>query len=1150
MNTGSIDTTLDQNSGNGGRVLTSFFTTATSAANALFIDPNGNFVLAGFAGDGGTIDNFAVTRLTSDGLVDNTFANQGRSLVDFSPVVGPNDSAAAVVVMPDGKLVVAGTSSSPFFTSTGVIARYNSDGSLDPTFGSGGLISSSLFFSGFSDIVALPDGSILATGAVPDGFGGQSFGILKLTPSGLIDTTFAVRGLAVADFAGFNDTNEVPTAIVLQGTNIVVVGTGNFFGTDQDVLVARFTADGNLDSTFNATGLFATSAVAANESASDVVIDNNNKILIAGTSDVNGDQDFLLIRLTNNGTLDTTFDTDGKKTIDFGNILNDQAFSVVVEAGNNIIVAGTTINSSNFSNDFALARLNNGGSLLGGFGTNGLVTTDFGTLNEPSNDQIREIRLQGTNVVAAGFSFQTVTLAPQQSFALARYSVNTGTLDNTLDQNSGNGGRVLIGFFASSQSQAAAMAIDAQGNWILAGTEGSGSIGNFALARLEDVPPPTVTLSAIPTTISESGGVSTITATLSTTSIDPVTVNLTFSGTATLTSDFTRSGVQIVIPAGQLSGSITVTGVSDLISDPNESIIVAISTVTNGTESGAQQVTVTLADTNNAAPTDINLSNSTVAENSGNLVVGTLSATDAPGDTQTFTIQAGGNGNLFTISGNQLRLAASQNFEAIPGGTLSVTVRATDQGGLFFNKTLSIMVTDVNEAPTITGGQTFNVNENATNGTVVGTVSASDPDSTTPFNTRNFSLSANPNGTFAINSTTGQITIANGAGLNFEAGSQIVVGVTLTDGGSLSTTQNVTVNLTDVNEAPTIGAGQSFNVAENSLLGTVVGTVVSNEPDSSAPNNTKNFSFSGGNNGNAFAINGTTGQITVASPSSLNFESTTAFTLSVTVTDGGGLSATQSVTVNVLNVNEAPSILNGQSFNINENSANNTTVGTVLASDPDSNDTVTFSITGGNTGNTFSINPNSGLIRVANSSALNFETTTSFDLQITATDAGSLTSSKTVTINVDNVNEGPSISNGGGAATYNKKINRTTPISAFSLVTVGDADVPQNLGGGTLTLSVNVVANSKGTKLFDTFNIPGISSIGSGSPQISNGQITLQIQLNPNVTANAIQSFLQGITFITKGAGLKSTSRNVSITLADAGGLTASLQQTINIRKK
>src|SRR5207249_5329391 len=112
----------------------------------------------------------------------------------------------------------------------------------------------------------------------------------------------------------------------------------------------------------------------------------------------------------------------------------------------------------------------------------------------------------------------------------------------------------------------------------------------------DDDPPPTVTLSLSGSPMAEAGGVATVTATLSATSGQAVTINLAFSGTATLGSDYTNSGTSIVIPPGATNGTITMTAVQDSLDEVDETIVVDISSVTNGSESGTQQVTAAITD--------------------------------------------------------------------------------------------------------------------------------------------------------------------------------------------------------------------------------------------------------------------------------------------------------------------------------------------------------------------------------------------------------------------------------------------------------------------------------------------------------------------------------------------------------------------------
>ena len=1161
LSDGSLDPNLDLASGNGGRIRTSFFATTISTANAITFDASGNYILVGSSGDGFLADNFALAKYQQNGTIDTAFGNQGRVLTDFSPVVGPDDSGTSVTVAADGKIVVSALSQS-FFGNSGVIVRYNADGSLDQSFGTGGLVGSALFPLGFSDLIVLSDGSIIAAGQVVDTAFNTYFGVLKLDPNGLVDQNFGIRGLAIADFGAMGYTDEVPHAIALQGTSIVVAGEGLSPFFDLDMLVARFAADGNLDNTFNGTGLQAVAFNLAfgfqNDIANDVTIDNNNKIVLAGSVDF-GDLDFGIARLTNTGILDTTFDGDGKKNIDFGFFNDEEAFSVVVEPGGNIVLGGYTISNTNFSEDFALVRMNNLGSLSSGFGNGGLLTTDFGNILDLSNDRIQGIKLQGNQVVVAGFATPLFGALVFQEFAEARYNLNNGQLDSTVAPDTGNGGRVTTDFFASSRSRAAAIALDANNNWVVVGAAGDGVFAdNIALARFIDPPPTTVSVSSNVNSFSEAAGTVTVTAALNVRSLVPVTVNLNFGGSAMLTTDYTRSASQIVIPAGQLSRSITITGVPDLAVEGPETVTIGITGVTNATNVGTTLISLTEADANNAAPTDINLTNNTVAENQPNVLIGNLSAVDSAGDTHTFSIQAGGNGNLFTINGNQLRVGATGlNFEAL-GGSATVNIRVQDQGSLTFTKQFTITVIDVNEAPTITASGPFTIAENSANTTAVGTVGSTDPDGSAPFNTRNFSIaSGNTNGAFAINASTGAITVVNSAALNFETTNSVTLTISLTDGGSpalSAANQTVTINVSDVNEAPTITASGPFTVAENSGNGTAVGTMGSSDPDGTAPNNTRNFSIASGNTNGAFSINSSTGAISVANPGALNFETTTSFTLIIALSDGGSpalSAANQTVTINVSDVNEAPTILANQAFSVPENSSNNTLVGLVGSNDPDQtapNNSRTFTITGGNTGNAFSINPSNGQISVGTSSALNFEGISVFDLTVEVRDGGNLTGSGIVRVNLQNVNEAPTLGAPGAAAPFSKRAK--IPSQVFPAITVNDPDGPIDLAKVTITVSLPKANNGLvQKKVKDLVSFDGASDLGTVSDTRNGTTRTITINLDPTTTSAAVQDFLRGIRFFSSGGSInaKNLTRAFSVRVEDAGGLFATKNQTVNV---
>lgn len=243
----------------------------------------------------------------------------------------------------------------------------------------------------------------------------------------------------------------------------------------------------------------------------------------------------------------------------------------------------------------------------------------------------------------------------------------------------------------------------------------------------------------------------------------------------------------------------------------------------------------------------------------------------------------------------------------------------------------------------------------------------------------------------------------------------------------------------------------------------------------------------------------------------------------------------------ILDPNQAPDVLDGV-FTIDENSPIGSAVGTVIASDPNPTDLLIYSIIDGNVSGAFSMNSSTGLISIANSTVLDFETTPQFVLTVKVADNRGATSTAMVTIKLIDVIETPSLALTGGFVTWK---NKSAPTTVLPKITVGPGN---SLAGGTLQISVNAVGSGK--KAIDKFQFPVASLLGtSQGPQYSNGKVTLQIELNSTTTSGAIISFLQGILFSTKGAGRKVATRNLNISLNIPGGQPSFLSQLIKVVK-
>ncbi|MCS6297769.1 MAG: DUF4347 domain-containing protein, partial [Nitrospira sp.] len=331
----------------------------------------------------------------------------------------------------------------------------------------------------------------------------------------------------------------------------------------------------------------------------------------------------------------------------------------------------------------------------------------------------------------------------------------------------------------------------------------------------------------------------------------------------------------------------------------------------------------------------------TVAENS--TVVTTVTASDVDaGQTLGYSIAGGADAARFTIdsSTGQLSFVTAPNYEAPTdsGGNnvYDVTVQVSDGQGGTDTQAIAVTMTNVNEAPTDLALSANIVAENAANGTVVGTVSGTDADTG---DSKTYSLTDNAGGRFAINSSTGVVTVANRTLLNYEAATSHNVTVRVTDRAGLTYDEIFTINVSDVNEAaPRItsngaGATAAINVAENA---TAVTTVTASDADT---RQTLTYSIVGGADAAKFAINSGTGALSFVSAP--DFEAPTdsgrnnVYDVTVQVSDGNGGIDTQAIGVTVTAVNERPADLSLSASTVVENAANGTVVGTVTGTDVD-----------------------------------------------------------------------------------------------------------------------------------------------------------------------------------------------------------------------
>lgn len=453
------------------------------------------------------------------------------------------------------------------------------------------------------------------------------------------------------------------------------------------------------------------------------------------------------------------------------------------------------------------------------------------------------------------------------------------------------------------------------------------------------------------------------------------------------------------------TGVISVADPTRLDYEATPSFALTVQVTDNGVPALAGSNTITVQLRNIDETPIVGSASFNLDENSANgTLVGTVTYTNQDaGQTHTFAITNGDPQGAFTIDAGsgEIRVANSAwvDYETAP--VFNLTVSVTDGTGHTGLNTVTINLQNVNEAPALSDAA-FTLSEASANGTVVGSVPMTDPDSP---DTHTFAITAgNEQGAFAIGSSSGEITVADATKLDIETTPSYTLTVQVTDAGGLQDTAVIAITLTNANEAPVI-TSTAFSVDENAANGTPVGTVMVSDPE---PTDTHTFAITAGNTGGTFAIDTASGAITIASNALLDHETNPSFSLTVQVTDAGGLQASKTITITVNDVNEAPAVT-AASFTIPEDSASGTTVGTVAHTDPDPADTHVFSITDGNTGDAFSIDAASGTITVANGSKLDYETQSSYSLTVQVTDNGvpALSGTAAITIQLTNTEEAP-----------------------------------------------------------------------------------------------------------------------------------------------
>ncbi|WP_342442187.1 InlB B-repeat-containing protein [Lysinibacillus sp. FSL K6-0075] len=418
----------------------------------------------------------------------------------------------------------------------------------------------------------------------------------------------------------------------------------------------------------------------------------------------------------------------------------------------------------------------------------------------------------------------------------------------------------------------------------------------------------------------------------------------------------------------------------------------------------APTLKITYGDGQNSVPTDISLNPATVEENQPTgTTVGMLSTTDPDaGETFTYSLVNGpedNDNNSFSIDGTQLKTAGVFDYEA--KSSFSVRIRVTDKGGqgLSFDKSFTINVTDVNEAPTDISLNPTTVAENQPSGTKVGTLSATDPDAGSSFT---YSL---VNGAGSTDNSSFSIVgneLRTNSSFDYQTKNSYSVRIQVTDNKGLTFEKIFTISVTELNEGPTDITLSSLTVAENEPVGTVVGTFSTTDPNVGDTFTYSLVAGTGATDNSSFTIDGN--QLKTAEI--FDYETKNNYSVRIKVSDSTNNLYEKAFTISISDVNEAPTDISLSPTSIAENQPLGTKVGTLSTTDANVGETFTYSLVVG-TGDT----DNSSFTIVGDelrtNSSFDYETKNSYSVRIRVTDKDGLFYDKEFTISVTDVNEDP-----------------------------------------------------------------------------------------------------------------------------------------------
>jgi uncharacterized delta-60 repeat protein len=293
-------------------------------------------------------EDLMLIRVNANGTLDNTFGTAGRLVINL-PGNGI-DQALGLVIQTDGKIVMTANSTPDLNTYTRYLLRYNSNGTPDNTFGTAGFVTEPQFLAEQDSdnsrqrLVLQPDGKILLCGTA-DGGTNTHMGVKRYNTNGTPDASFNSGNVAVADFAGAPDN---ASAVTVQPDGKILVGGATSVSSNIKMAAARFNANGTLDNTFDTDGKVIVNAGNFTECNS-IAVQADGKILLGGINTTTNSRYFYVARLNTNGGIDNTFGGSGTVSVDAPAAKFDRCEAMKLQTDGKILLAGSSLNALNFA---------------------------------------------------------------------------------------------------------------------------------------------------------------------------------------------------------------------------------------------------------------------------------------------------------------------------------------------------------------------------------------------------------------------------------------------------------------------------------------------------------------------------------------------------------------------------------------------------------------------------------------------------------------------------------------------------------------------------------------------------------------------------------------------------------------------------------